>query len=102
MRYLRGKKVFFIDSRTTSDSVAYEVAKEHGLCVAENDIFLDNEKDVEYIKERIELLIERANQKGEAIGICHVHPATIEALREMFPVVDKEGIELVYASNLVK
>jgi hypothetical protein len=102
MRYLAGKNVFFIDSRTASDSVAYKVGREFGLRVAENDLFLDNEKDVEYIKERIKLLIEEANRKGQAIGICHVHPATIQALREMFPVVDREGIELVYASELVK
>lgn len=102
MRYLAGKNIFFIDSRTASDSVAYKVGKEFGLRAAENDLFLDNEKDVEYIKERIHLLIEEANRKGQAIGICHVHPATIQALKEMFPIVDKEGIELVYASELAK
>lgn len=101
MRYLAKKNVFFIDSRTTSDSVAYQVAKTFGLQAAENDVFLDNEKDVEYIKERIELLMQEAEEKGAAVGICHVHPATMQALREMFPVIDERGIETVYASELV-
>jgi len=102
MKYLAKKDMFFIDSRTTSESVAYRVAKEHGLRAAENDLFLDNEKDVEYIKERIELLIEEAKQKGRAIGICHVHPATTQALHEMFPVMEEQGIELVFASDLAE
>ncbi len=93
--------LYFIDSRTTPDSVAYKVAKNHGLRAAENDMFLDNEKDVAYIKGRLELLIERAEKKGKAIGICHVHPATIEALRQIFPVMEQRNIELVPASELV-
>ncbi|GAB4337529.1 MAG: hypothetical protein Kow0099_10960 [Candidatus Abyssubacteria bacterium] len=102
MRYLAEKDLFFIDSRTSSESVAYEVARSHGLAAAENDIFLDNEKDVEYIKGRIHLLIQEAKQKGQAIGICHVHPATVQALTQMFPVFDEKDIELVYASELVQ
>jgi polysaccharide deacetylase 2 family uncharacterized protein YibQ len=102
MQYLAELDVYFIDSRTTTESVAYQVAKDFGVRAAENDIFLDNEKDVEYIKGRLELLMEEAEQKGKAIGICHVHPATMQALREMFPVMDRRGIELVCASQLVE
>ncbi|UCD58860.1 MAG: divergent polysaccharide deacetylase family protein [Candidatus Hydrogenedentota bacterium] len=101
MQYLAKKQVFFVDSRTTADSIAYEVARTFDLRAAENDVFLDNEKDVEYIKERMELLMQKAEQKGKAIGVCHVHPATIEALLQMFPLIDEKGIELVYASELV-
>ena len=102
MKYLAKRNMFFIDSRTTGDSVAYQVAQEFGIRSAENNVFLDNEKDVEYIKERIELLMEEARQNGEAIGICHVHPATTQALHEMFPVIEEQGIELVFASELAK
>jgi polysaccharide deacetylase 2 family uncharacterized protein YibQ len=101
MQYLAKRNVFFIDSRTASDSVAYQVAKRFGLRAAENDMFLDNEKDVDYIKGRIELLMKEAERKGKAIGICHVHPASIQALQEMFPVIDERKIKLVYASELV-
>ncbi len=101
MRYLARRDLFFIDSRTTSESVAYEVARSYGLRAAENDIFLDNEKRVDYIEERIELLIQRAETKGRAIGICHVHPATIQALTQMFTAFDRKGVKLVYASELV-
>ena len=90
-----------MDSRTTSESVAYDVARNHGLRAAKNKVFLDNEKNVEYIKGRIEVLMQEARQGGDAIGICHVHPATVEALQQMLPVIEKSGIKLVYASELV-
>ena len=102
MKYLAQKDVFFIDSRTTSDSIAYKTAKAFGLRAAENDVFLDNEKEVEYIKQRVEVLMQEARRKGKAIGVCHVHPATTQALSQMFPVIDEEGFELVFASELVE
>ena len=102
MTYLAEKNVFFVDSRTTSDSIAYQIAKELGLRAAENDVFLDNEKDVEYIKGRFELLMREARQKGKAIGICHVHPVTTKALFDMVPLIEEKGIDLVFASELVE
>jgi hypothetical protein len=102
MEHLAQKKLYFIDSRTTRDSVAYIVAKEYGLKAGENDFFLDNEKDPEYIKERFLLLMEKAQEKGAAIGICHVHPVTIQTLRQMIPLMEQKGIRLVYASQVVE
>jgi hypothetical protein len=102
MKYLAKKDMFFVDSRTTGESVAYRVAKEAGLRAAKRDVFLDNEKQVEYIKEQILLLMKEAKAKGSAIGICHVHPETTKALYEMFPIIEKEGFELVFASDLVE
>ncbi len=102
MRYLAEKDVYFVDSRTTTESVAYETAKNFGLRAAENEFFLDNEKEVEYIIGRIELLMEEAERKGSVISICHVHPTTTQALRQMFPIIEERGIELVFASQLVE
>jgi hypothetical protein len=101
MRYLAEKDLFFIDSRTTGATVAYRTAIEFEIPAAQNDMFLDNEKDVEYIKGRIRLLMEEAKKKGRAIGICHVHPKTTEALFEMLPIIEEEGIALVFASDML-
>jgi len=102
VEYLSEKDLYFIDSRTTNDSVAHKVAMNLGLKSAENDVFLDNEKDLEYIKQRISILMDKADAGGKAIGICHVHPITIQALREMLPLVEQEGFRLVYASEVVE
>lgn len=102
MNYLAKKNLFFIDSRTTSDSVAHAVAQRTGIKSAENDVFLDNEKDCDYIKERMAKLIKEAQEKGKAIGICHAHPVTIETLRETLPLLEQEGVRLVYVSEVVE
>lgn len=102
MQYLAKRDLYFIDSRTTTDSVAYETAKNFGLRAAENEFFLDNEKDIDYIVGRIEILMEEAEEKGSVISICHVRPTTIQALRQMFPIIEERGIELVFASQLVE
>jgi polysaccharide deacetylase 2 family uncharacterized protein YibQ len=102
MKYLGDKDLFFIDSRTTSETIAYQTAKDLGLRAAENSLFLDNEKNVEYIKERIQLLMQEAKQNGKGIGLCHVHPETTKALHEMLPVIEAEGIKLVHASELAE
>jgi polysaccharide deacetylase 2 family uncharacterized protein YibQ len=102
MNYLATKGFFFIDSRTTSESIAYDVAKEYGLRAAKNDLFLDNIKDVDYIKGQIAEVVQEARQKGFAVGICHVHPATIKALREVLPTMQENGVELVFASELTQ
>jgi hypothetical protein len=102
MNNLSQRNVFFIDSRTTSESVAYDVAKQYGIKSAQNNLFLDNEKDVEYIKGQMKQLMEEARQEGAAIGICHVHPTTIEALRQMLPVMEQDGIDFVFASEMVE
>jgi polysaccharide deacetylase 2 family uncharacterized protein YibQ len=102
MGYLATKHLFFIDSRTTSDSIAYAVAQRSGIKSAENNVFLDNEKECDYIRERMDKLIKEAQEKGKAIGICHAHPVTIEALRETLPLLEQQGVRLVYASEVVE
>jgi polysaccharide deacetylase 2 family uncharacterized protein YibQ len=46
--------------------------------------------------------MEKAQEKGAAIGICHVHPVTIQTLRQMIPLMEQKGIRLVYASQVVE
>jgi len=50
--------MFFIDSLTTADSVAYETGKKMDIDVAENNIFLDNKDDYQYITGQLKKLRE--------------------------------------------
>ena len=43
------KNLFFIDSRTSSKSVALRIARELGVPGARRTVFLDNNDDVDYI-----------------------------------------------------
>ncbi|MBI5043740.1 MAG: divergent polysaccharide deacetylase family protein [Nitrospirae bacterium] len=93
--------LFFVDSRTTSKTVAYDVAKKLGLKSAERNIFLDDIEDEEEVIKQIELLINTAKKNGVAIGIGHPRPETIAALEKMLPALKSNGIEVVPVSRLV-
>lgn len=78
---IKAQHLFFIDSLTSINSVGYTMARDLGLKTAKRDIFLDNEQEPTKILAQIGKLIALAQKNGSAIGICHPHPATVEALR---------------------
>lgn len=93
--------LFFLDSRTSPDSVAYEIAKDIGIKSETRDVFLDNSPDVEYIKGQIDKAIKIAKKHGEATAIGHPRKQTIAALREKMSDFEKEGIKLVTVSEIL-
>lgn len=103
MAELKARNVFFLDSLTSSKSVAYATAKEFGLKAAKRDVFLDNEpENPAYIKKQLDELADTAKKHGKAIGIGHPHPVTIKELRAWIPRVAAEGIEIVPVSRLIQ
>lgn len=102
LQVLKGRGLFFIDSMTTPHSVGLKLAREMGIRTAARNVFLDNTQDVAAIKTQLEQLARVAVKRGSAIGICHPHRATIQALAEELPVLQKAGIKFVYASELVR
>lgn len=98
---IQKKGLFFLDSKTSPNSVAYEVAKSRGLKSGKRDVFLDNQPDAEYIKGQIDKAIRIAKKKGEATAIGHPRPGTVAALREKIPDFEKEGIEIVTLSEVL-
>jgi len=102
LRAAKEEGVFFLDSRTTAQSVVPAVAGRLKVPSNTNKVFLDNEKKVDYIKGQLEKLVKIAQKNGEAIGIGHVHPATAEAISQMIPEFEAKGITLVYVQELMK
>ena len=45
MEYMAHNNKFFLDSRTTTDSVAYIAAQNQGVVFTERDVFLDHNRD---------------------------------------------------------
>jgi len=99
---IKGYNLFFIDSITTKDSIAYEVAQEMGIKTAVRSVFLDNENDMEYIKGQMLEVQETALREGEAIAIAHSRINTFYVLKRMIPELIKAGIKIVPVSELVK
>ncbi len=101
-KVVQSRGLFFLDSRTTPDSVAYDMALELGIPAAKRDVFLDNEADSHLIRKQLLELVERAKSQGSAIGICHFRSTTAKVLSEMLPKIEASGVQLVHASELVK
>lgn len=102
MPLLRDRHLFFIDSRTTTATVAFDLAEKNSVpCAFRNVPFLDDVQDVAAIRKQLELALRGAQQKREAIAIGHPHPETLAALRDIAPRAQAEGVQLVFASELV-
>ncbi len=99
---VRERGLFFVDSRTTTRSVALDVARELSIPAAARVVFLDNEDDPVYIARQLRQLITLAKMRGEAIGIGHVQKVTADVLRALLPEFERAGIVLVPVSSLVR
>lgn len=100
---VKGRGLYFIDSRTSDRSIALKVAKNSHIPSAENNIFLDSETGRNNVEINFRRLISMAKQKGSAIGIGHAtRPATISVLKELMPIYANDGVKFVHASELVR
>lgn len=98
---LKKKNLFFIDSRTTTDSKAEIASDKVGLPMASRRIFLDNSRSY---KEISKILVEVAEDKGDApvIIIGHPYPETIRAIKDATGILRAKGVTIVPVSQLIK
>jgi uncharacterized protein len=97
---LKRRGLFFLDSRTTPQTVGLETARLVGLRAMERTLFIDNSLEEHAIKESLDRLVRSSLSTGIAIGIGHPHAATIQSIREMVPEIRQKGIEIVPLSVL--
>jgi uncharacterized protein len=102
MRVLRTRRLFFIDSRTTTATVGYRAAREAGVPAAYRKVFLDDVPSREAVLRQLRRAARLARAQGWSIAIGHPHPVTLEALREALPEFQRENIRLVFASDLAR
>ena len=100
MQDLRRRNLFFIDSRTTAATVAYNAAEQAGVPAASRKVFLDDVETRDAILGQLDLAARDAAADGSAIAIGHPHPVTIAALTEGLPRL-KSRVRIVFASTLV-
>jgi uncharacterized protein len=102
MPLLHEHNLFFIDSRTTAATVAETAAHTAGVPAASRNVFLDDEQSVSAIRKQFALAVRDAREKGSALAIGHPHPETLQALEEMLPGAKRQGVTLVFASDLAR
>lgn len=96
---VKEKRLFFVDSLTSSRSTGYETARRLHIAAAFRHLFLDIQLDEPAILYQLRRLKRRARLYGVGIGIGHPFPETAQAVGKF--IRDLEGIRLVHISSLI-
>lgn len=96
------RDLFFVDSRTTADTVALEKARQAGVPSTRRDVFLDGRRDPDYIRGEFRHWLNLARRGGTAVAIAHPHPETLEVLAEELPELERRGFQLVPVSEIIE
>ena len=93
---------YFIDSRTTAESVAESTMRSRGIPTMRRHVFLDNENKKFKIREQLYKLADKAESKGLSVGIGHAKLNTFEVLKEEIPKLKEHGFKFQFASFAVE
>lgn len=99
---VREAGLFFVDSKTASNTLAYALAREMKIKTFKRDVFLDDEQTYEYSSRQIRRLVDLARQNGRALAIGHPFPSTLAALRDAVPWLKQQKVEVVFVSALLE
>ena len=103
METLKSNGRYFLDSRTTTETVGPETASAYSVPYLQRDVFLDNEPQAPAIRRALEDGIDVAREKGSAILIGHVrNPQIVEVIGRLVTELERSGVELVFLSDLLK
>lgn len=102
MAELVEQNMFFIDSRTTSKSLAYEIAQDYSLPSMKRDVFLDNQRNQAAIDKQFDQAVEIARRRGWALAIGHPYPETLSVLEQRLPQLAEQGVEIVSVASLLQ
>ena len=101
MQRLKSHDLFFIDSRTSAETVAADAARALDVATASRSVFLDNERDRRLIRQHLERAVEMARNTGSAIAIGHPYPETVEVLTDALVRLPAD-ITLTRASTIAR
>ncbi|MBV8544692.1 MAG: divergent polysaccharide deacetylase family protein [Acidobacteria bacterium] len=96
------KGMYFIDSKTTGNSIAGPLARTMRVKTASRNVFLDDVQEVDSIRRQLAELANTASTRGVSVGIGHMYPSTIQVLTEDAPKLRAEGFRFVRASAVVR
>lgn len=102
LRVVKERNLLFVDSVTSSRTVAGQIALEMGIRTASRQVFLDNEDETGAIQAQLRRVITIARRRRDAVAIGHAQRLTAQVLKEMLGEFDTAGIHLVPVSTLTK
>lgn len=95
-------QLYFVDSRTTAQTVALDTALRYRIPAMKRDVFLDNTIDRDSIRAEFKRLVALARRNGTAIAIGHPHRETIDVLKEELSTLAEQGVTLASVSGLLQ
>ena len=101
MEELQQRQLYFVDSRTSAQTQALNMAEAIQLPSRKRDVFLDDERSRSNIQQQLKRALTLAQQKGSAIAIGHPYPETLAELEQLQPLLAQYQITLVKASQLM-
>ncbi|MDC0630825.1 divergent polysaccharide deacetylase family protein [Candidatus Marinimicrobia bacterium] len=101
-KVIKEKGLFFLDSRTTVETVIVTTMEVFGVPTAKRNIFLDNEDSELEIRTQLEKLVKKAERDGSSIGIGHAKRKTLSVLEAEIPKLQKRGFKFVFVSEMVR
>lgn len=102
MEVLSERGLYFLDSRTTPLTVAYDEARAAGVPTAFRSVFLDGEDEGGAIMAQLDSLVDRSRREGVLVGIGHLRPRTVEALAARIPYWSRRGVRFVPLREVVR
>lgn len=93
--------LFFVDSRTSVDTVAEQTATLYNIDNTRRNVFLDHELNRPAIEFQFQRLINLAKKNGSAVAIGHPFSMTLDVLEEKIPQLETVGIQLIKVSELI-
>lgn len=101
LKFVRENGLFFVDSLTSSHSMAYRTAKTLHMAATGRNIFLDNIHDESAIYYQLNKLKRHSIKYGQAVGIGHPFSETVHTIGRFIKNNKNSNISWVHVSEVL-
>jgi polysaccharide deacetylase 2 family uncharacterized protein YibQ len=101
--FCREQGLYFLDSRTTAETVVPATAERLGITIGERNVFIDNEQNRSAMLRYIREGLTKAERQGGAVLIGHTwSPELAPLLTELYSGLVEQGYTFSTASSWIK
>ncbi len=102
MADLEKRHIFFLDSRTSPQTIAEQIAREHHLPTTHRDVFIDDTETAQSVADELNRTEDVARKTGSAIAIGHPKDVTLASLEVWLATLEAKGFEIVPLSAVIE
>jgi len=100
MKALGEQGLFYLNNRTSATEVPADQAVQFAVPFFNRNLFIDETPGLESAREALQQAVQMAKDQGFAVAIGRPKAATLEALKELLPELEQQGVTLIRASGL--